>query len=181
MVSEEADELLRETVISARYAGLNWEQIGKPLGLSRQEAQQKFSAFQADGSGGTDLVEHQANKVATLPAVGTTVVVPRGKGAGNDGEVPLNIAGLNRAGQYGWHAVSFDTNSWTLQFDNQQWQHAYIAGVGKMPKGDGWQRIGRNSIWVYFARPTHLPILPGNPPISAFRSEWKLQDALQGR
>jgi len=50
-----AEQLLRETVTAARGAGRTWTQIGEALGLSRQEAQARFTGSGAgDGTGYDD-------------------------------------------------------------------------------------------------------------------------------
>ena len=166
LVATEADELLRETIISARQAGLNWEKIGNLLGVSRQAAQQRF------GGGIVDLAPVTDPNAEALPPIGTRVTLEHTFTATD--ELPI----LNRAGLYGWHGVSFTSSTWTIEFDNRQWQHAVSAG--KPPNGFGWERIGRWAFQVFWARPTELLILPGNPPPDAFLSDKKLRAALKG-
>jgi hypothetical protein len=183
LVSEEADELLRETVISARHSGMNWEQIGEVLGISRQAAQQKFSAAStadvADVANPAFPISLTPNATAPamlnyadLPPVGTQVMIDIDYTGGSE-EVKM----LNRAGQYGWHGVAFTAETWTLEFDNRQWQH--LSSFAKEPFGGGWQRIGRFLWSVWWARPTNLPILPGNPDPHSFKSQRKLEKELR--
>lgn len=181
LVSEEADQLLRETIISARHSGLNWEQIGDVLGISRQAAQQKFSApvdssLDVHSSTVQDLspIPPATNTLnySALPPVGTQVTIDASY-SGDSEDVKL----LNRAGQYGWHGVAFTAETWTLEFDNRQWQH--LSSFAKEPYGGGWQRIGRFLWSVWWARPTNLPILPGNPDPHSFRSQRKLEKELR--
>jgi hypothetical protein len=173
LASDEADELLRETVIAARHARLSWEQIGSALGLSRQEALLRFGPKMPESLAQDD----QSN--AIVPTVGATSIT------GGLGYPPIGtrvggaldeLAQLQRAGNYGWHAVSYSGGYFTVQFDTQQWEH--VTTTGKTPPGDGWQRVSRFAFWVYWARPTGLPILPGNPEPKAFYSEGKLKRAL---
>ena len=177
LVSEEADELLRETVISARHSGLNWEQIGEVLGISRQAAQQKFSTPAGEQAPATSFVAAPSYaptdlNYGDLPPVGTQFTIDADYSGGSE-EVKM----LNRAGQYGWHGVAFTAETWTLEFDNRQWQH--LSSFGKEPYGGGWQRIGRFLWTVAWARPTNLPILPGNPDPHAFKSQRKLEKELK--
>ena len=182
LVSEEADELLRETVISARHSGMNWEQIGEVLGISRQAAQQKFSAGPSSvvepvadvGRNHLPLVVEPVADVGRnhLPPAGTQVMIDIDYTGGSE-EVKM----LNRAGQYGWHGVAFTAETWTLEFDNRQWQH--LSSFAKEPYGGGWQRIGRFLWSVWWARPTNLPILPGNPDPHSFKSQRKLEKELK--
>ena len=180
LVAEEADELLRETVISARHAGLNWEQIGEVLGISRQAAQQKFSAPAGERSRESTRevetegpVNYRAADYGDIPPVGTQVTVDFGW----TGTASEDVGFLNRAGNYGWHGISCSSDSWILEFDNRQWQH--ISTFGKPPFGDGWQRICRYGWSVYWSRPTNLPILPGSPDPHAFKSQRKLEKELK--
>jgi hypothetical protein len=165
LVAEEAEALLRETVLSARNAGLNWEQIGAIVGASRQAAQQRFTT--GPGAGRLTSAERDPDG---LPPIGTRVTISHTFTATDE------IKMLNRAGAYGWHAVAFTTETWTFEFDNRQWHHAVT--YGKEPNGGGWERIGRWALSVFWARPTDLPILPGNPEPEAFKSDKKLQKAL---
>jgi len=185
LVATRAEGLLAETVLSARHAGLTWAQVGKALGIDGQAAQQRFTGTQRE-----DLRErfrrleaetqHDTEQYATtstaigqntddprLPPVGTRVTVD------ND-----EFAQVQRGGAYGWHGVAFTSWTWTLEFDNQQWEHA-TTYLNKPPAGDGWQRIGRWGTVVYWKRPTNLPILPGAPKPESFYSEKKLAKELE--
>lgn len=183
LVATRAEGLLAETVLSARHAGLTWAQVGKALGIDSQAAQQRFTGTQRE-----DLrerfrrleAEMQTEDFASastaigqplddprLPPVGTRVTVD------ND-----EFAQVQRGGAYGWHGVAFTSWTWTLEFDNQQWEHA-TTYLNKPPTGEGWQRIGRWGTTVYWKRPTKLPILPGAPKPESFYSQRKLAKELE--
>lgn len=188
LVAEEADELLRETVISARHAGLSWEKIGSLLGISRQAAQQRFSAAATNsvarpaGTAGTavghmisDPIQPGAivhsdtfTTIPGSPPIGTTATIDE---ASDD-----NIKMLNRAGQYGWRCIGFTTWTWTIEMTGQQWSAA--ATMGKEPPGGGWQRIGRYAFYVYWTRPVPAAPLPNSPNPEVFSSPKKFQKAL---
>jgi len=149
IVATEAEEILRETVIAARHAGLNWEEIGEQIGLSRQEAMLRFtpkSGTEPVGNVGAAATTESGQPIGTRITIGT----------------PSNeLKTLQRAGEYGWHAVGFDYSSWTLEYDNRQWEHA--STLRKEPPGSGWERVGRWGPTVWWKRPTEKPVLPGNP------------------
>jgi hypothetical protein len=198
LVATRAEGLLAETVLSARHAGLTWAQVGKALGIDGQAAQQRFTGTQREDlrerfrrleaetlensvvaarfsapepgasapSVETTTIGHQLDD-PRLPPVGTRVTVD------ND-EFPQ----VQRGGAYGWHGVAFTSWTWTLEFDNQQWDHA-TTYLNKPPAGEGWQRIGRWGTTVYWKRPTNLPILPGAPKPESFYSERKLRKELE--
>src|SRR5690349_18241280 len=47
VAAREGERLLREAVANARRAGQSWDAIGRVLGVSRQAAQQRFRAVEA--------------------------------------------------------------------------------------------------------------------------------------
>jgi len=201
LVSQEADELLRETIISARHAGLSWDRIGKLLGISRQAAQQRFSAgppaHSADGSLAADVTMQPdlfphglPNHLATDPT-GFGGIVPGGGGVlptmvsssppiGTtttiDEASDDNVKMLNRAGQFGWRCIGFTTWTWTLEMTGTQWVAA--ATMGREPAGGGWARIGRWAHMVFWTRPNSVAPIPNSPNPEVFSSPKKFQKAL---
>jgi hypothetical protein len=191
LVATRAEGLLAETVLSARHAGLTWAQVGKALGIDGQAAQQRFTGTQredlrerfrrleaetsavvsTDGANApgstTELAIGHSLDDPRLPPVGTQVTMD------ND-----EFSQVQRGGPYGWHGVAFTSWTWTLEFDNRQWEHA-TTYLNKPPAGEGWQRIGRWGTTVYWKRPTNLPILPGAPKPESFYSERKLRKELE--
>lgn len=64
-----AEEVLAETVLAGRHAGLSWSRIGRLIGVSKQAAQQRFSSNQPDHHGRWQLIERRAtalNEVSIL-------------------------------------------------------------------------------------------------------------------
>jgi len=172
MVANEAERMLSEYVRQARIAGFSWETIGETLGISGFAAQQRFSAATPPAQLPSPApVEHQGSP--DLPPIGTLAMTDPGLFAGQE------IECLNRAGKYGWHAVDYTGNKWTLAFDHRQWQHIYTDKTSSEPYGDGWQLIKPTKKKAYWSRPTNLPILPGNPPIRAFVSDRRVKRAVQ--
>ena len=174
LVVAEAEELLQETATSARHAGLGWEEIGDAIGLTRQEAQLRFAASPANAANSANATSGQALVAPGMasgtasggyPPIGTLVRIETG-----DDSI------INRAGPHGWHGVDFSSTDWTLQFDDQQWEHKKT--MRKEPAGEGWQRIGRWGPAVFWKRPTGLPILPGNPRPESFTSKGRLERAV---
>lgn len=104
---------------------------------------------------------------SAYPPVGTRATVEV-----DDEELEM----LNRAGRYGWRAVACTFSTWTLEFAGAQWTHAHT--FWRQPADGGWHRVGRYWFSVYWAKPLHLPVLPGNPAPEDFRSEKRLRRAL---
>jgi len=166
------EQLLLETVTAARSAGRTWTQIGEVLGISRQEAQQRFTGVGAVGNGFSaddELAPNMGIVAATnstdvASAINTERRIVRGlpfSGA-------KSVAALNEAGKYGWHSVKAITNEWgthaihEVTKDNQQWEHLSTGIFKKMPAG--WIRVDSPRWWgvSYWTRPLGTPALPGN-------------------
>ncbi|MCL1801284.1 MAG: hypothetical protein FWG25_07995 [Promicromonosporaceae bacterium] len=172
LVSDEADQLLRETVISARHSGLNWERIGDVVGMSRQEAQQTY------GSKIDDAAIDASNALMIAPGAQADMTAHRLPPIGTRVHTKLDeLVQLNRGGPYGWHAVAYQGGYFVMEFDDQQWNHA--TSYRNPPPGGGWQRIARWGPWIYWARPTGLPILPGAPEPNSFASDSRLRKELR--
>ncbi|MCC2315726.1 hypothetical protein [Cellulomonas xiejunii] len=139
------DAMLRDAVASARAAGCTWNDLGGVLGMSRQAAQQRFAP-------------------ATEPA-------PDDRARDSAVLAPLTAFNemrvLARAGRYGWHCVGYGAGYHVVERDDRQWEHLRTS-FGRHPGGD-WQRVGQGwGWWAYWARPTDLPRLPGDPSVAAF-------------
>jgi len=173
MLADEAERVLRENVRHARLAGLSWDAIGASLGIDAIAAQQRFSGSESRPTPaiGAALPQHPTNP--DLPPIDTLAITEPGLFAGQE------IECLNRAGKFGWHAVDQKGSRWTLAFDHRQWQHIFTEGAGTTPYGDGWQQIPGSKRKIYWARPTNLPILPGNPPLKAFVSDRRVKKAVE--
>jgi hypothetical protein len=136
-IDAEAGGTLRDSVLSAKTAGLSWESIGDVLHISRQAAQQRFGtpASPADG------------RVWRMHPVTAFDEMER----------------LAEAGKHGWHSVGFGTLYHDLVHTNQQWEHRRVSLFGSRHalEAEGWQRVGTMWVpWAYYARPTEKPALP---------------------
>jgi len=172
MLADEAERVLRENVRHARLAGFSWDAIGESLGIDGVSAQRRFSSSELSPVAAISVAASEHLADPDLPPIDTLAITEPGLFAGQE------IECLNRAGKFGWHAVDQKGNRWTLAFDHRQWQHIFTDDKGT-PYGDGWQRVPGSKKKVYWARPTNLPILPGNPPMKAFVSDRRIRKAVQ--
>lgn len=144
----ETDVLLAAAVQSARGAGCTWEQVGTVLGMTRQAAQQRYG--QPDGS---------AAAAATGGGSAERLIL-RPLSAFNEMSV------LARAGRYGWHSVAYGPLFHIVERDDRQWEHTRTHG--SVPDGGGWLPVGSGwAWWTYWARPTDVPALDGDPTAAA--------------
>ncbi len=97
-IHAEAGHTLRDSVLSARTAGLSWERIGEVLQISRQAAQQRFGA-PASPAG---------DRVWRLYPVTAFDEMKR----------------LDEVGKHGWHSVGFGTLYHDLEHTDLQWSTA---------------------------------------------------------
>jgi len=142
----ETDVLLAAAVQSARSAGCTWEQVGTVLGMTRQAAQQRYG---------------QPDPTASAATAGgaTQRLVLRPLSAFNEMSV------LARAGRYGWHSVAYGPLFHIVERDDRQWEHSRTTG--SIPSGGGWMPVGSGwAWWTYWARPTDVPALDGNPSVT---------------
>lgn len=140
IASEESGRLLRESIGSARTAGLSWDAIGGVLGVSRQAAQQRFG-----GQAGAPKVTGDRRVLSPVTAFD-------------------EMEALADAGRHGWHSVDYGTLHHVLEKSDQQWEHRR-ALWGTVHRADleaeGWQLVRSNTFpWSYWARPTGSPALP---------------------
>lgn len=138
-------DMLRAAVLAARSAGHSWEAIGASLGMTRQAAQQRF------GKGADQNVDESGPERRRL----------RGLTAFNE------MAVLERAGRYGWHSVDYGPYFHLLERDGVQWEHRRVYAWSRnrnQLEAEGWQIVGNGWFpWTYYARPTGIPALPGDP------------------
>ncbi|WP_343317806.1 hypothetical protein AAFM46_11085 [Arthrobacter sp. TMP15] len=130
--------LLNSAVAAARTAGHSWAKIGAELGMSRQAAQQRFTA--ADQT--------------PAEAVGATKKLH-----------PLTafdeMEALDRVGKDGWHSIGFGTLYHLIEKTEEQWEHLRVPATSSRSslEAAGWQRIGRMWFpWAYYARNTGIPV-----------------------
>lgn len=139
IASEEAGRLLRESIGSARAAGLSWDAVGGVLGVSRQAAQQRFG-----GGGGVPVATGDRRVLSPVTAFD-------------------EMEALADAGRHGWHSVDYGTLHHVLEKSDVQWEHrrALWGTVHRAEfEADGWRLIRTNTFpWSYWARPTAAPAL----------------------
>jgi hypothetical protein len=132
-------ELLDSTVEAARGAGHSWARIGERLGLTRQAAQQRFGAAEAEHP-----EQALTKKLTPLTAFD-------------------EMDALAREGAYGWHSVGFGTLYHLVEKSDVQWDHLRVIATSphrRQLERDGWERIGTMWFpWAYYARATDRPAL----------------------
>ncbi|MFB6808091.1 hypothetical protein [Streptomyces sp. NPDC056387] len=141
--AEEASRLLREAVQGARAAGHSWDTVGRVLGVSRQAAQQRFTAKAA--------------------AAGSSAPPSRGPDAPErrtlGGLTAFNeMAALDEAGRDGWHMVGYGPFFHEVEASGHPWEHCRMT----LPSGarhrrmeaEGWIPVGAGWFpWRYYKRP----------------------------
>lgn len=135
-IDAEAGDTLRGSVVSARAAGVSWEQIGDALHISRQAAQQRFGQIAPEAD----------EKVWRMTPVTAFDEMER----------------LNEAGRRGWHSIAFGSLYHDLVASDEQWEHRRVSVFASRHslEAEGWQRIGTMWLpWAYYARPTGKPAL----------------------
>jgi len=154
LVSKEADTILKETVLSARKAGISWEQIGTELGLSRAATMERFTVKEPDAH---VLQQSQiaptptAAEMATAIPIGSRLVIS---------SVVNDMKFLDEVGKYGWHGIACDGESWTIEKSEQQWENTMT--FRKKAPGPDWQQAGKWGV-TYWKRPLGTPALAGEP------------------
>jgi hypothetical protein len=141
--AEETSRLLRDSINGARAAGHSWDTLGRLLGVSRQAAQQRFSA-------------------ATRPAAGP---------ADGGGDTPVRkvlspvtafdeMAVLAAEGRRGWHSVDYGPLFHLVEHSDRQWEHRRLPwtpghSARRRLEAEGWMLIRDMTFpWGYFKRPT---------------------------
>lgn len=133
--------ILNSAVAAARTAGHSWAKIGAELGMSRQAAQQRFTAADetpAEALGAT-------RKLHPLTAFD-------------------EMEALDRAGKEGWHSIGFGALYHLVEKTDEQWEHIRVPATSSRSslEAEGWRRIGRMWFpWAYYARRTGSPVKAG--------------------
>ncbi|MFF7729492.1 hypothetical protein [Streptomyces sp. NPDC008001] len=141
--AEETSRLLREAVQGARAAGHSWDTIGRLLGVSRQAAQQRFSAK------GAAVPEGSPERRILTPLTAFN-------------EMPA----LAEAGLDGWELVEFGPLYHAVEASDRRWEYRRVplavAGRRRHMEEDGWTQVGTGSFpWSYYKRP-----LKEDPPVN---------------
>jgi len=173
------EELLLDTVTAARAAGRTWGEIGSALGITRQEAQIRFTGVHDDEPAplGTQLVtaNTEADELAQFGLTERRLI--------RDTPYRIPVDAFNQAGKFGWRMVGATIKpDWmainvTMELTDQQWEHAVTSGLRssntgtkKLPPGGGWVRLDTPKWWgySYWVRPLNAPALPGRPDPERF-------------
>lgn len=144
VAAEEANRLLRLSIIGARGAEHSWEAVGRVLGISRQAAQQRFGGAAVDLPG--DTATHRVLK-------------------------PLHafneMEALAEAGAQGWHGVDYGFLFHLVEASDSKWEHRrYWWPSRRRQRGmaeRGWRRISPSAFespWVYYKRRLDEPADP---------------------
>lgn len=185
----ETDALLRLAVAGARAAGCTWESVGGVLGMTKQAAQQRYSAppDEADPTAGSGVdaapdadtdrrADPRANPRANprteggdAPRAGVHPVVDPDDPDARVHQISwLNtfteMKALERAGQYGWHLVGTGSGTVIVRKSDVQWEHQRVfasRSAGRALEEQGWLRCGTATFpHAYYKRPTGEPALP---------------------
>ena len=133
VVADEAKLTLGRWVKAGRRGGLSWSEIGQVVGVSKQAAQQRFGAGEAD-------------ETATGP-----ITVALGATAFNE------MAMLKREGAAGRELVGIGGLRLFLRQTDRPW--AYVRTVlnemdPRQRLGEGWELVASWFIFHYYKRPT---------------------------
>lgn len=142
----DARDLLRQTVLSARAAGASWATIGAELNMSRQAAQQRF------GHSHETAQQRQSANERWLGPVSVFDELPE-----------LELAGLE-----GWHTVEAGACAHRMLRSDTQWEHRRTVWrpLRAAERVEGWE-IGCTAFpWVYFVRDTRIPVVPRRPSVT---------------
>lgn len=166
----ETDTLLRLAVAGARAAGCTWEAIGGVLGMTRQAAQQRYGAPDADGTPGP------AGASGSAGAPGTADTAPDDRAGAASGRPEHRVhqigylnsftemKALENASHYGWHLLGTGSGTIIVGKSDVQWAHQRVFGSRLSRRAladDGWEQVGTSWFpWAYFKRPTTVPALP---------------------
>lgn len=130
-VVKEASALQFEAVTTARQGGASWAVIGAQLNISRQAAQQRFSA---------DTSEPQEGQTRIIGVVSRSQEVAALQLAGAQGWLPV-------ASRHGEHVVRKTGSNWEVQ-------RLSVLSLRKPPASDeGWQEVTSRFPDLFYARP----------------------------
>jgi hypothetical protein len=139
-IETQARSLLHEAVSSARSAGATWSAVGSTLGMSKQAAQQRFTAPRARLASDLDPDERILGPVTAFD----------------------EMAELALAGSYGWHSVDFGPSFHRVARSTTQWEHARVSMLtsrARSMRADGWQVIASEFPYTYLKRDLGTPAL----------------------
>lgn len=131
VVADEAKLTLGRWVKAGRRGGLSWSEIGRIVGVSKQAAQQRFGADEAD------------------PAAPGIITVALGATAFNETSI------LTREGATGRELIAVGVLRLFFRQTDRPWLH--LRTVGELDPGrrlaEGWEAVANWFIFYYYKRP----------------------------
>jgi len=131
--------LRADAVTSARHYGHSWAVIGSVLGISRQAAQQRFSAA-ATATADPDAPQQRVIRRVTALS---------------------EMAVLEREQAEGWHLVGFGVGKLVVARSEHPWEHERLTFAShsllRTMEQSGWQIVGGWGWWTYVKRPVAAP------------------------
>jgi hypothetical protein len=154
--AEETSRLLRESINGARAAGHSWDTLGRLLGVSRQAAQQRFSATSQPPTGSIDDADDGPARKVLSPVTAFD-----------------EMAVLAVEGRRGWHSVDYGTLFHLVEHSDRQWEHRRLPWTPghtarRRLEAEGWMLIRDTTFpWGYYKRPSSAATEnPSGPPAS---------------
>jgi hypothetical protein len=145
--AEETSRLLRDSIQGARAAGHSWDTLGRLLGVSRQAAQQRFSASGPVAAAGAESGHPPRKVISPVTAFDEMAV-------------------LADEGRRGWHVVSYGALSHVLEASDRQWEHRRLLwtpgnAARRHLEADGWRLVQDTTFpWGYYTRALDVPADP---------------------
>jgi hypothetical protein len=139
-VSDDAARSLRDSVTSARAAGVSWDAIGTVLGTSRQAAQQRFADVKKEGVWNAD-----PDKKVVMGV-----------------HVFTELDALTKEGADGWLLTAVITGAFEFERSDYPVEYHRVRSLRKQTTidsqcTDGWNYCCSHAVLHYFARPIRKP------------------------
>jgi len=139
--AEETSRLLRESINGARAAGHSWDTLGRVLGVSRQAAQQRFSAAIQPRAALADETNTGPLRKVLSPVTAFD-----------------EMAVLAIEGRHGWHSVDYGALFHVVEHSALQWEHRRLpwtpgSAARRRLEAEGWMLIREMTFpWGYYKR-----------------------------
>ena len=147
--AEETSRLLRESINGARAAGHSWDTLGRVLGVSRQAAQQRFSAAIQPRAALADETNTGPLRKVLSPVTAFD-----------------EMAVLAIEGRHGWHSVDYGTLFHVVEHSARQWEHRRLpwtpgGAARRRLEAEGWMLIRETTFpWGYYKRQSRAAAEP---------------------
>jgi hypothetical protein len=132
-MSAESSRLQQDAVLTARTIGMSWARIGAALGISRQAAQQRFSAYPPQEDADESRVIGHVTRAE-------------------------EVAALRTAGHQGWKLIAARHGEHTVVRTSDPWEVCRIsmfALTGFPAQQAGWTVAATRFPDCFFIRPLH--------------------------